>query len=50
MIGMYQPYTRTAWHLTVFPAAVLAVTMLVWFLLGDGTRDALDTGTIARNE
>lgn len=41
MIGMYQPYIRTAWHLTVFPSAVLAVTMLAWFLLGDGIRDAL---------
>jgi ABC-type dipeptide/oligopeptide/nickel transport system permease subunit len=50
MIGMYQPYIRTAWHLTVFPAAVLAVTMLAWFLLGDGIRDALDTGTVERNE
>jgi len=45
MIGMYQPYIRTAWHLTVFPSAVLAVTMLAWFLLGDGIRDALDTST-----
>jgi ABC-type dipeptide/oligopeptide/nickel transport system permease subunit len=43
MIGMYQPYIRTAWHLTVFPSAVLAVTMLAWFLLGDAIRDALDT-------
>lgn len=49
MIGMYQPYIRTAWHLTVFPAAVLAVTMLAWFLLGDGIRDALDTGSVTRN-
>ena len=47
MIGMYQPYIRTAWHLTVFPAAVLAVTMLAWFLLGDGIRDALDTSARA---
>jgi ABC-type dipeptide/oligopeptide/nickel transport system permease subunit len=43
MIGMYQAYIRTAWHLTVFPSAVLAVTMLAWFLLGDGIRDALGT-------
>jgi ABC-type dipeptide/oligopeptide/nickel transport system permease subunit len=47
MIGMYQPYIRTAWHLTVFPSAVLAVTMLAWFLLGDGIRDALDTSARA---
>lgn len=45
MIGLYQPYIRTAWHLTVFPATVLAVTMLAWFLLGDRIREALDTST-----
>jgi len=43
MIGMYQAFIRTAWHLTVFPAIVLALTMLAWFLLADGIRDALDT-------
>jgi ABC-type dipeptide/oligopeptide/nickel transport system permease subunit len=43
MIGMYQAYIRTAWHLTVFPSAVLALTMLAWFLLGDGIRAALGT-------
>jgi len=43
MIGMYQSYIRTAWHLTVFPAVVLALTMLAWFLLADGVRNALDT-------
>jgi ABC-type dipeptide/oligopeptide/nickel transport system permease subunit len=43
MIGMYQAYIRTAWHLTVFPSIVLALTMLAWFLLGDGIRDALNT-------
>ena len=42
MIGMYQSYIRTAWHLTVFPSVVLALTMLAWFLLADGIRDALD--------
>ncbi|MEO6050301.1 MAG: ABC transporter permease [Pyrinomonadaceae bacterium] len=43
MIGMYQSYIRTAWHLTVFPAIILAMSMLAWFLLADGIRDALDT-------
>jgi ABC-type dipeptide/oligopeptide/nickel transport system permease subunit len=43
MIGMYQAYIRTAWHLTVFPAVILALTMLAWFLVADGIRDALDT-------
>ena len=42
MIGMYQPYIRTAWHLTVFPAIVLALTMLFWFILADSVRDSLD--------
>lgn len=42
MIGMYQPYIRTAWHLTVFPAVILAFTMLAWFLLADQIRSALD--------
>ncbi len=43
MIGMYQAYIRTAWHLTVFPSTVLALTMLAWFLLADGIRNTLDT-------
>lgn len=42
MIGMYQPYIRTAWHLTVFPAFILALTMLAWFLLADYIRISLD--------
>lgn len=42
MIGLYQGYIQTSWHLTVFPAIVLAVTLLAWFSLGDGVRDALD--------
>ena len=42
MIGAYQIYLRTAWHLTVFPALTLALTMLAWFLLADGLRLALN--------
>jgi ABC-type dipeptide/oligopeptide/nickel transport system permease subunit len=42
MIGLYQGYIQTAWHLTVFPALVLALTLLAWFVVGDGLRDALD--------
>jgi ABC-type dipeptide/oligopeptide/nickel transport system permease subunit len=42
MIGLYQGYIQTSWHLTVFPAIVLAVTLLAWFVVGDGIRDALD--------
>jgi ABC-type dipeptide/oligopeptide/nickel transport system permease subunit len=43
MVGMYQAYIRTAWHLTVFPSIILALTMLAWFLFADGIRAALDT-------
>jgi ABC-type dipeptide/oligopeptide/nickel transport system permease subunit len=42
MIGLYQGYIQTSWHLTLFPALVLALTLLAWFALGDGVRDALD--------
>jgi ABC-type dipeptide/oligopeptide/nickel transport system permease subunit len=42
MIGLYQGYIQTSWHLTVFPAIVLAITLLAWFVVGDGVRDALD--------
>lgn len=42
MIGIYQTFIRTSPHLILFPALVLAVTMLAWILLGDGVRDALD--------
>ena len=42
MIGLYQGLLRTSPHLLIFPAVVLAVTMLAWTLLGDGVRDALD--------
>ncbi|NLG49559.1 MAG: ABC transporter permease [Chloroflexi bacterium] len=42
MIGLYQSYIQSSWHLTVFPAIILAITMLAWHLVGDGLRDALD--------
>ena len=42
MMGLYQQYVQSAWHLTVFPALVLSLTMLAWFQLGDGLRNALD--------
>lgn len=42
MIGTYQAYIRTAWHLTLFPSIVLALTMLAWFLVADGIREAFD--------
>jgi len=42
MIGVYQSYARSWPHLVLFPALVLAVTMLAWIILGDGVRDAMD--------
>lgn len=42
MIGLYQQYIQTYWNLTVFPAIVLAVTMLAWVLVGDALQTALD--------
>ncbi len=41
MIGAYQQYIQTFWHLTVFPALILAITMLAWVILGDALQDAL---------
>lgn len=46
MIGRYQIYIQTYWHLTVFPALVLALTMLAYIFVGDGLRDALDPSII----
>ncbi len=48
MVGMYQSYIRTAWHLTVFPSIVLALTMLAWFLFAEGIRETLDTKSDSR--
>ncbi len=42
MIGIYQTFVRTSPHLVLYPALVLAITMLAWIILGDGVRDALD--------
>jgi len=42
MIGQYQSYIQSYWHLTVFPATILALTMLAYIFVGDGLRDALD--------
>jgi len=42
MIGQYQASVQAWPWLVVFPAVVLAFTMLAWILLGDGLRDALD--------
>jgi ABC-type dipeptide/oligopeptide/nickel transport system permease subunit len=42
MIGIYQAFVRTFPHMILYPALVLAITMLAWIVLGDGVRDALD--------
>ena len=42
MIGYYQASIQAWPWLVIFPALVLAVTMLAWILMGDGLRDALD--------
>jgi oligopeptide transport system permease protein len=35
-------YIRSAWHLAVFPALALGLTMLAFTTFGDGLRDAFD--------
>jgi len=45
MVGEYQQYLRSNWHLAVFPAIAIALTMLSFTFLGDGLRDALDPRT-----
>ena len=36
------------WHLALFPAVMIAITMLGFTLMGDGLRDALDPQTMAK--
>jgi ABC-type dipeptide/oligopeptide/nickel transport system permease subunit len=42
MVGESVNYIRHFWHLALFPAVMIALTMLGFTLLGDGLRDALD--------
>src|SRR4030095_4562655 len=42
MVGEGQQFIRSYWHLCVFPAIAIAVTMLSFTFFGDGVRDALD--------
>jgi len=37
------------WHLALFPALMIALTMLGFTLMGDGLRDALDPKMIGEN-
>jgi ABC-type dipeptide/oligopeptide/nickel transport system permease subunit len=45
MVSDNMLYIRSAWHLAVFPALALGLTMLAFTALGDGLRDALDPRT-----
>ncbi|MEA2526549.1 MAG: oligopeptide transport system permease protein, partial [Thermomicrobiales bacterium] len=42
MVGESMSYIRYYWHLALFPAVMIGLTMLGFVLLGDGLRDALD--------
>ena len=42
MVGEYQQYMRSYWHMVIFPALALGLTMLSFTFFGDGLRDALD--------
>jgi oligopeptide transport system permease protein len=42
MVGESVSDIRYYWHLALFPAVMIALTMLGFVLLGDGLRDALD--------
>jgi oligopeptide transport system permease protein len=42
MIGAYQTSIQAWPWLVIYPATVLAITMLAWILMGDGLRDAMD--------
>jgi len=42
MLGEARMYAGFYWHLGIFPAIALALTMLGFTLLGDGLRDAFD--------
>ena len=48
MVSDNMLYIRSAWHLAVFPALALGLTMLAFTALGDGLRDALDPRTRTR--
>jgi oligopeptide transport system permease protein len=42
MVGESMSYIRYYWHLALFPAVMIGLTMLGFVLLGDGLRDAID--------
>ncbi len=42
MVGEYQQYIRSYWHMSLFPALAIGLLMLGFTFFGDGLRDALD--------
>lgn len=42
MVGEYQQYIRSYWHMSLFPAVAIGLLMLAFTFFGDGLRDALD--------
>ncbi len=42
MVGEYQQYIRSYWHMSLFPALAIGLLMLAFTFFGDGLRDALD--------
>jgi oligopeptide transport system permease protein len=48
MVGEGVNHIRFYWHLALFPAIMIALTMAGFALLGDGLRDALDPHTVRR--
>jgi len=48
MVGEGVNHIRFYWHLALFPAIMIALTMAGFALLGDGLRDALDPHTVGR--
>jgi ABC-type dipeptide/oligopeptide/nickel transport system permease subunit len=42
MVGNSFNYIRVYWHMGLFPALLIAITMLSFSFVGDGLRDALD--------
>jgi ABC-type dipeptide/oligopeptide/nickel transport system permease subunit len=48
MLTSARQYFNTGTHLVVWPGIMIAITVLCFFILGDGLRDALDPRTNRR--
>ncbi len=42
MLSEYLPYIQTYWHLSTFPAIMIALTMYAFTMMGDGLQEALN--------